>query len=235
MASAGAACRPSSATPTTSTSPTSHLWQMAETHALFDWSRVVGLRMNLTLEGPKLQVIVDAPLKNLDEAIKKSAEGGWLKMLGIKAESWDGLKQRVAENWNIVVNAAARRLGEEVRSKLEALRNKLNDYKVAREVVAPALLLIQAERLGVSEETLKYLAAVASGAIDGDGYVSTAMGVVGLTSGERAVALLWRATLAANGIETKVRGAGWKFDVVASGDDAVKLAGLYFLYGAPLP
>jgi len=39
---------------------TSHLWQFAETHALFGWS-VVGLRMSLTLEGPKLQVIVEAP------------------------------------------------------------------------------------------------------------------------------------------------------------------------------
>jgi len=40
---------------------TSHLWQMAETHALFGWSRVVELRMTLTLEEPKLQVIVEAP------------------------------------------------------------------------------------------------------------------------------------------------------------------------------
>jgi hypothetical protein len=45
---------------------------MAETHALFGWS-VVGLRMTLTLEEPKLQVIVEAPLKHLDEAIRKSA------------------------------------------------------------------------------------------------------------------------------------------------------------------
>jgi hypothetical protein len=41
---------------------TSHLWQLAETHALFGWS-VVGLHMSLTLEGPKLAVIVDAPSK----------------------------------------------------------------------------------------------------------------------------------------------------------------------------
>jgi len=51
---------------------TSHLWQLAETHALFDWS-VGGLRMTLTLEGPKLQVMVEAPLKKLDEAIRRSA------------------------------------------------------------------------------------------------------------------------------------------------------------------
>jgi len=54
---------------------TSHLWQLAETHALLDWSRVVGLRMNLTLEGPKLAVEVEAPLENLDDAIRISAEG----------------------------------------------------------------------------------------------------------------------------------------------------------------
>jgi hypothetical protein len=39
--------------------------------------------------------------------------------------------------------------------------------------VAPALLL-QAERLGVDEETLRYFAAVISSTIDGDGYVSAA-------------------------------------------------------------
>jgi hypothetical protein len=44
---------------------TSHLWQLAETHALFGWSRVIGLRMTLTLEGPKLAVMVEAPLKSL--------------------------------------------------------------------------------------------------------------------------------------------------------------------------
>jgi hypothetical protein len=118
--------------------------------------------------------------------------------------------------------------------ELEALRDRLNDDKIAREVVAPALLLIQAERPGVNEETLKYFAAAVSGAIGGDGYVSAAMKKVVLTSGEREIALLWRATLAAYGIETKARDAGWKFDVVASGGDAARLAGLYFLYGAPL-
>jgi hypothetical protein len=212
---------------------TSHLWQLAETHALFDWS-VRGLRMNLTLEGPKLQAIVGAPLKNLYEAIRRSSEGGWLKMLGIKAESWDGLKQRVAENWDIMVDAAVRRLGEGVRGELETLRNKLNDDKVAREVIAPALLLIQAERLGVNETTLRYLGAVISGAIGGDGYVSAAEGKVVLTSGEREIALLWKAALAAHGIEAEVRKAGSAFLVVASGVGAARLARLYFRYGPPL-
>jgi hypothetical protein len=223
------------------TMSTSHLWQLAETHALFGWS-VVGLSMSLTLEGPKLVVMVEAPLENLDDAIKKSVEGGWLRMLGTKAgledlihvKSWDDLKQWVAENWDVVVDAAVRRLGEGVRGELEALKNKLNDDKVAREVVAPALLLIQAERLGVNETTLRYFGAVISGAIGGDGYVSMESGKIVLTSGEREIALLWAAALAAHGIEAEVRGAGRKFDVVASGGDAVKLAGLYFLFGPPL-
>jgi hypothetical protein len=133
-----------------------------------------------------------------------------------------------------VVEAVVRRLGEGVRGELEALRNKLDDDKVAREVVAPALLLIQAERLGVNEETLRYFGAVISGAIGGDGYVSAAMRVVGLTSGEREIALLWAAALAAHGIKAEVRRVGSAFHVVASGDNAVRLAGLYFLFGPPL-
>jgi hypothetical protein len=166
---------------------TSHLWQLAETHALFGWS-VVGLRMTLTLEGPKLQVVAEASLEKLDEAIKRSAGGGWLKMLGVETESWEGLKRWVVENWGVVVEAAVRQLGEEVRGELEALRDRLDDDKIAGKVVAPALLLIQAERLGVNEETLRYFGAVISGAIGGDGHVSAAMGEVVLTGGERAVA-----------------------------------------------
>ncbi len=63
-----------------------------------------------------------------------------------------------------MVDSAVRRLGEEVRSELNALRDRLNDDKIAREVVAPTLLLIQAERLGVNEATLRYFAAAVSGA-----------------------------------------------------------------------
>jgi hypothetical protein len=254
---------------------TSHLWQLAETHALFDWSKVVGLRMNLTLEGPKLVVDVETPLEKLDETIRRSAESGWLKMLGIKAESWEGLKQSVKENWGLVVDATVSRLRkvlkeeelerllvpkgrdapegrkggqeasrdmqkdgenvwEELRRRLEALRDRPNDNKVARKVVAPALLLIQAERLGVNETTLRYFGAVVSGAIDGDGHVSAAMRVVGLTSGERGIALLWGAVLAAYGIEAKVRRVRSTFQVIVSGGDAARLARLYFLYGPPL-
>jgi hypothetical protein len=109
-------------------------------------------------------------------------------MLGIKAESWDSLKQRVADHWDVVVDAAVKRLGRNARSELEALRDRLNDDKVAREVVAAALLLIQAERLDVDETTMKYFAAVISGAIDGDGHVFSERKEVRLTSGERAVA-----------------------------------------------
>jgi hypothetical protein len=165
-------------------------------------------------------------------------------MLGIKAESWDGLKQWVADHWGEVINMVKRRLESvevgpgfdlgKALEELEGLKSKLDDDKIAREVVAPALLLMQAERLGVNETTLRYFAAVVSGAIDGDGYVSTAMRVVDLTSGERVIALLWGAAVAAHGIETEVRRVRSVYDVIASGDDAVKLAGLYFRYGPPL-
>ena len=118
--------------------------------------------------------------------------------------------------------------------ELKGLKSRLDDDKTARRVVAPALLLVQAERPGVDETTLKYFSAAASGAIDGDGYVSAAMRVVGLTSGELEIALLWGAVLAAHGIKAEVRRTGSVFQVVASGDYAARLAGLYFLYGAPL-
>ncbi len=220
---------------------TSHLWQLAETYALFGWSVVV-LRTTLTLEGPKLAVEVEALLENLDDAIRISAEGGWLKMLGTKAEleglihvkSWDGLKRWVVENWDGVVEAAVRRLGEEVRGELETLRDRLNDDKVAREAIAPALLLMQAEKLGVNETTLRYFGATVSGAISGDGYVSAAMKRIELSSGEREIALLWAAALAAYGNEAEVRRVGSAFQIIVSGGDAAKLAGLYFLYGSPL-
>jgi hypothetical protein len=212
---------------------TSHLWQLAETHALFGWSDVVILGVSLTLEGPRLLLLARTSLDKLDKAIKKSSRDGWLRMLGVEVESWEELKQWVVENWSGVVGAAVRRLGEEVRDELETLRDRLNDDKVAREVMAPALLLIQAERLGINETTLKYFAAVISGAVGGDGYVSKAMGVVGLTSGRRAVALLWKAVFAAYGVKTEVK-TGKGFDIVASGGNAVKLARLYFRYGPPL-
>jgi len=127
---------------------TSHLWQLAETHALFDWSYVAVLGVSLTLEGPKLAVMVEVPLDRLDEAVRKSAEGGWLKMLDIKAESWDGLKRWVAGHWDEVIGVVKRRLESvEVGSgfdltraleELERLKSRLDDDKIAREVVAPA-------------------------------------------------------------------------------------------------
>jgi len=98
---------------------------------------------------------------------------------------------------------------------------------------------MQAERLGVDETTLKYFAAAVSGAIGGDGYVSAARKGVGLTSGKREIALLWAAAFAAHGIKVEVRKV-WSgdavlgFQVIVSGGDAVKLAGLYFRYGPPL-
>jgi hypothetical protein len=213
---------------------TSHLWQLAETHALFGWSDIAVFHVGLTLEGPKPQFDTYTSLGELNETIRRSAEDGWLKMLGIKAESWDDLKRWVAEHWGVAVEAAVKRLGEGVRSELKALRDKLNDDKIAREVMAPALLLMQAERLGVNEATLKYFDANVSSAISGDGYVSAALKRVELTSGEREIAQLWVAALAAYDIKAEVKKVGSVFHVVASGDDAVKLAGLYFLYGHPL-
>jgi DUF971 family protein len=117
--------------------------------------------------------------------------------------------------------------------ELKSLKSKLDDDKTAREAIAPALLLIQAERLDVDKTTLKYFAAAVSGAIGGDGHVSSASKRVELVSGEREIALLWAAALAAYGIEAEVRGTGRKFHVVASGGGAARLAGLYFLYGSP--
>jgi len=116
--------------------------------------------------------------------VGEGARDGWLKMLGVETESWDDLKQRVADHWDVVVDAAVSRLGRNVQSELEALRDRPNDDKTAREAIAPAPLLIQAERLDVDETTLRYFAAVISGAIDG---VSERK-EVRLTSGERAVA-----------------------------------------------
>jgi hypothetical protein len=213
---------------------TSHLWQLAETHALFGWSDVAVFRVSLTLEGPKPQFHARTSLEKLDEAVRRSAEGGWLRRLGVEAKSWDGLKQWVAERWDGVVEAAVRRLGGGVREELEALKGRLNDDKIAREAIAPALLLIQAEKLGVNEESLRYFAAVVSGAVGGDGHVSAAREEVVLASGERAIALLWGAALATHGIEAEVVDAGSAFKVVASGGDAVRLASLYFLFGPPL-
>jgi len=155
----------------------------------------------------QLHVRARTSLEKLDEAVRRSAEGGWLKRLGVKAKSWDELKRWAIENWRDVVEAAVRHLGGDVREELEELGKRLDDDKVAREAVAPALLLIQAERLGVDGESLRYFAMVISGAVGGDGYVSASgRGEVGLASGERPIALLWAAALAAHGIRAEVKG-----------------------------
>jgi hypothetical protein len=57
----------------------------------------------LTLEGPKPQFTYIPLSRSSTRRLGRSAEGGWLKMLGIKAESWEGLKQWVAENWGEVI------------------------------------------------------------------------------------------------------------------------------------
>jgi hypothetical protein len=165
-------------------------------------------------------------------------------MLGVRAESWDGLKRWLADHWDEVIDAVKRRLeGVKTSSsfdlagaleKLKGLKSRLNDDKTTREVIAPALLLMQGERLGVDETTsLRYLGAVASGAIDGDGHVSAALKRVELTSGEREITLLWAAAFAAHGINAEVRDIGGVPQVVVSSGGAVKLARHYFLYGPP--
>jgi hypothetical protein len=60
---------------------TSHLWQLAETHALFDWSNVEVRGVSLTLEGPKPLFRASTSLEKLDKAIESSAKNGWLRML----------------------------------------------------------------------------------------------------------------------------------------------------------
>jgi hypothetical protein len=118
--------------------------------------------------------------------------------------------------------------------ELKSLKSRLDDDKIAREVVALALLLIQAEKLGVNETTLRYFGAVISGAVGGDGHVSAALKRVELAGGRRAVALLWATAFTAHSIRTKMGGAGSALKVTVSGGDAARLAGLYFLFGPPL-
>jgi len=90
------------------------------------------------------------------------------------------------------------------------------------------------KRLG-GEEALRYFAAVVSGAVGGDGHVSAALERVELASGKRPIALLWGAAFRAHGIKAEARDLGRSaFQVAASGGDAVRLAGLYFLFSPPL-
>mgnify|MGYP000216676464 CR=1 FL=1 len=78
------------------------------------------------------------------------------------------------------------------------------DDKTAREVAAPALFILQVDRLGVNEETLKYFGMVISAAVDGDGSISAANKEASLSTGNAAVALLWATALAAYGIKPSV-------------------------------
>jgi hypothetical protein len=203
--------------------------------------------VGLTLEGPKPQFQARTSLDKLNDAIRRSVEGGWLRMLSDKGrledlkhvKSWDDLKRWVAEHWNEVIKAVKKQLKDvKVGSgfdlagalkELEGLKSRLDDDKISREVVAPALLLIQAERLGVDETTLKYFGAVISGTVGGDGSVSAAWKEVSLSSGEGAVALLWAAAWSAYGVRPRATGGGRAFKVVASNDDAVRLAQRYVL------
>jgi len=227
---------------------TSSFWQAAVTKALFGWSDAVRLGLSLTLEGPKLVLWFHTSADVLDEAVRRDAEEGWLKSLGIEARSWRELKHKVAEHWGVVVEAVKKRLESvEVSSgfdltraleELKGLKSKLDDDKMAREVMAPALLLVQAEKLGSDEKmhqaALSYLGAVLWGEVGGDGYVSAAMKEVGLASGKDSIALLWAAALAAYGVKSRVRNTGSVFEVRIVNDGAVRLAQLYALFGPPM-
>jgi hypothetical protein len=227
---------------------TSSLLQAAVTKALFGWSDAVRLGLSLTLEGSKLVLWFHTSADVLDEAVRRDAEEGWLKLLGIEARSWRELKHKVAEHWGVVVEAVKKRLESvEVSSgfdltraleELEGLKSKLDDNKVAREVMAPALLLVQAEKLGSDEKmheaALSYFGAVLWGAVGGDGYVSAAEKEVSLASGKDSIALLWAAALAAYGVKPRVRSDGKGFEVRIVNDGAVRLAQLCVLFGPPM-
>jgi hypothetical protein len=227
---------------------TSSLLQAAVTKALFGWSDSVGLELNLTLEGPKLAFLFRTSADVLDKAVRRDAEEGWLKSLGIEARSWRELKHKVAEHWGVVVETLKKRLESvEVSSclyltraleELEGLKSILDDDKVAREVMAPALLLVQAEKLGSDEKmheaALSYFGAVLWGAVGGDGHVSAAEKEVSLASGKDSIALLWAAALAAYGVKPRVRSDGKGFEVRIVNDGAVRLAQLYVLFGPPM-
>jgi hypothetical protein len=77
---------------------TSSLLQAAVTKALFGWSDAVRLGLSLTLEGPKLVLWFHTSADVLDETVRRDAEEGWLKLLGIEARSWRELKHKVAEH-----------------------------------------------------------------------------------------------------------------------------------------
>ena len=208
--------------------------------------------VGLTLEGPKPQFYAYTSLDKLDDAIRRSAEGGWLRMLSDRGrledlkqvKSWDDLKRWVAEHWDEVIKAVKKRLKDvKVGSgfdlagalkELEGLKNELHNDNIAREVVAPVLLLIQAERLGINETTLRYFGAVTSGTVGGDGSVSAAWKEVSLSSGKGAVALPWAAAWAAYDVRPRATSDGRAFKVVASNDGAVRLAQLCVLFGPPM-
>jgi hypothetical protein len=227
---------------------TPSLLQAAVTKALFGWSDSVGLELNLTLEGPKLAFLFRTSADVLDKAVRRDAEEGWLKSLGIEARSWRELKHKVAEHWGVVVETLKKRLESvEVSSglyltraleELEGLKSILDDDKVAREVMAPALLLVQAEKLGSDEKmheaALSYFGAVLWGAVGGDGHVSAAEKEVSLASGKDSIALLWAAALAAYGVKPRVRSDAKGFEVRIVNDGAVRLAQLCVLFGPPM-
>ena len=64
--------------------------------------------------------------------------------------------------------------------------------------------------------------------------MSAAWKEVSLSSGKGAAALLWAAAWAAYGVRPRATSDGRAFKVVASNDDAVRLAQLYMLFSPPM-
>jgi len=194
--------------------------------------KLVGL--SPTLKGAKPIYQLKASVDVLDDEIRRSA---WLKKIFGEVRGWSSLKTFVRQHWDEVVKAAERRLEdvvplEEVRKAVEELKEagkNLDVDKVARELVAPALLLLSAERLG--EKTLLYIGMLTAAAIQGDGGVDAAGRTITLATGRnKAAAYLWVAVWAVAGVKPKLYESETKIYVSAHGDEAVKLAALYGPY-----
>ena len=224
---------------------TTQLWQLAATWALFRWSNVLPNAVLFTSRGAHVNITTYAPIDVFNRAIATADIYGnrrnrWLEeaLGGAEIRSWSDLKKTVAAHWSRVVDAAKRQMRniefmfktgslEELLRKLEEVRDRLNDDKVAREVAPPALLLLQAQ----SKEALRRFGMMLSAEIDGDGTISAAQRRVSLATGCAAASLLWGAALAAHGIRPKVYWSGRnEVCVVADGKYAAAAALLYTVY-----
>ena len=224
---------------------TTQLWQLALTWALFRWSYVLPNAVLFTGRGAHVNIATYAPIDVFNRAITTADIYGnrrnvWLEeaLGGAEIRSWSDLKKAVAARWESVVDAAKRQMRniefmfkagslEELLRRLEEAGDRLSDDKVAREVVPPALLLLQTP----SKEALRRFGMMLSAEIDGDGTIAAAQKRVSLAAGCAAATLLWAAAMAAHGIRPKVY---WsrrnEVYVVADGKHAAAAALLYIVY-----